>query len=206
MIELNRVVEHQSELSSYRATRNEERAVQLELLIESTKPAMPWLSWHTLVATPFRYAPPHQEARFRPPYGKNVFYASKQVETALYEHAYHFMKQRAHLNYASETGYRTLFAVNANDTHAVTLDAVQHAAILHQQDYAASHAYIEQHPTTSFILYPSCRDPEQRQNAAILDINHLAKDLNHETSIRFFYDNSLKRLTWIDYSVYITRP
>lgn len=204
MIELTRIVEHQASLSSYRATQNEELAVQLELLIEATKPKNSYSNWHPLIATPFRYTPPHPQARFRPPYGKNVFYGSLIEETALYEHAFHFMKQRIHLNMGTETGVRTLFFVDADDKDAFHLSQHQYASsILDKNDYSSSHQFITENQHLSFILYPSCRDPKQRNNAAILDIHHLEKNPKWETAIKFFYDNSLQQITWIDYQLQI---
>lgn len=202
MIELVRVVEHQATLSSYRATQNEERAVQLELLIESTKPKNHYTNWHTLIATPFRYNPPHPEARFRPPYGKNVFYSSLCEETALYEHAFHFMKQRMHLNSSAETGTRTIFFVEANDKDSVNINNdSQLLSIMDKNNYLASHQFVLSNPHATFILYPSCRDPQQRNNAAVLDINCLEKNIKWEATIHFFYDNKKRRINWMDYSL-----
>jgi hypothetical protein len=198
VIEIIRIVEHQASLSSYRATRNEDRAVQLELLIELTKPKNIFTEWHPLIATPFRYNPPHPIARFRPRFGRNIFYASLETETALYEHAYHFMRQRMHLAVNTETGIRTLFSVDADKTSAVKIEI---ETLTSKQDYSASHDWIEKNPQISFILYPSCRDPLKRMNAAVLEIEHLGKDIKRESAIKFFYDNQQQKLTWIDYSL-----
>jgi hypothetical protein len=204
LIELVRIVEHQATLSSYRATQNEERAIQLELLIEITKPKNLYSEWHPLIATPFRYSPPHPHARFRPSYGKNIFYGSLIEETALYEHAFHFMKQRMHLSIEADVGMRTLFFVNANDKHSVHIkNDINFRKIIDKNNYAASHQYIKSNPKASFILYPSCRDPKQRNNAAVLDIHHLEKNPTWESSIKFFYDNKKQKMTWIDYPLHI---
>ncbi|OAI45640.1 hypothetical protein AYO45_06665 [Gammaproteobacteria bacterium SCGC AG-212-F23] len=204
MIELIRIVEDQARLSSYRATQNEERAIQLELMIEKTKPKNFHLDWHTLIATPFRYNPPHPSARFRPPFGKNVFYASCAEETALYEHAFHFMRERIHLDIQTETGIRTLFSVAADHSQAID---IRHNSkckkIINKIDYSASYEFIKTNPNITFIFYPSCRDPHHRDNAAIFDIKHLEKTLKKESSIKFFYDNPSKKLTWIDYHLHI---
>lgn len=204
MIELVRIVEYQATLSSYRATQNEERAVQLEVLIETTKPRNLYTEWHPLIATPFRYNPPHPEARFRLPYGKNVFYSSLLEETALYEHGFHFMKERMHLNIETETGMRTIFFVDADDKSSIHIkNQINYLDIIHKNNYSASHQFIASHPRATFIFYPSCRDPEQRDNVAVLNINHLAKAPKWESSIKFFYDNALKQITWLDYQLHI---
>lgn len=204
MIEVARIVEHQVSLSSYRATQNEERAVELELLIESTKPAMSHLEWHPLIMTPFRYPPPHPQGRFRPAYGKNVFYGSLTEETALYEQSYYLIKQRAHLAIETETGVRTIFFAEVDDSSAT--DIRNHSnlsALLDKHNYSASHQFVETNPDLSLILYPSCRDPKMRNNVAILDINLLGKNPKWESSIKFFYDNRLQQITWLDHKLHV---
>jgi hypothetical protein len=207
VIELVRIVENQSTLSSYRATQNEERAVQLELLIEMTKPSNKYQMWHPLIATPFRYNPPHPQARFRPPYGKNVFYGALLEETALYEHAFHFMKQRLHLKIKTDTGIRTIFFVDADDTNATHIkNHPDCAKIVDKNDYTASQQFITANKETTFIVYPSCRDPKQRDNAAVFNIAHLAKNPKWESTIKFFYDNQLQQVSWLDYNFHIQWP
>lgn len=204
MIELVRIVECQSTLSSYRATQNEERALQLELLIEMTKPKNRYTGWHPLVATPFRYNPPHPEARFRPVYGKNVFYGALIEETALYEHAFHFIKERLHLKIKTDVGVRTIFFVEANETNAIRIkNHADCSAITDKNNYSTSHQYISSNPNTTFIIYPSCRDPQRRENAAVLDINHLAKNPKWESTIKYFYDNQTQQINWLDYNLHI---
>jgi hypothetical protein len=204
LIKLTRIIEHQAVLSSYRATQNEARALQLELLIETTKPKNLYAEWHPLIATPFRYTPPHPHARFRPAYGKNVFYGSFVEETALYEHAYHFIKERKHLKIKSDSGIRTIFFVSADENNAILLkNDMNCSRIMDKNDYSASHQFITSNPKAHFIIYPSCRDPKQRDNAAILDITCLDKKLTSESSIKFFYDNQKQQLTWIDYPLHI---
>ncbi len=204
MIELVRIVEHQAALYSYRATQNEEVALQLELLIEMTKPKNLYTAWHPLIATPFRYQPPHSEARFRPPYGKNVFYGSFIEETALYEHAFHFMKQRIHLKIKIDAGVRTIFIVEADDNNAIKIkNNPNYIELMNKNDYLPSHQFILTHPTETFIIYPSSRDPEKRNNAAILDIERLDKNPKWESSIKFFYDNHSQQISWLDYNIHI---
>lgn len=204
MIELVRIIQDQTILYGYRATQHADRAEQLELMIETTKPKRLYAEWHPLIATPFKHSPPLPHARFRPPYGKNIFYGSLIEETALYEHAFHFMKERKHLDVATETGTRTIFFVNAKDDGSVHIrEEGSFLAIMDKNDYSASHQFITDKPAVTCIIYPSCRDPEHRDNVAILDIKHLEKYPTWETSIKFFYDNRLKQITWVDYKFHV---
>jgi hypothetical protein len=204
VIELIRVIEDQTALYSYRVTQDEKQALQLESLLEYTKPKAISAQWHRLIATPFRYTPPLKNGRFRHPFGKNVFYGSVAEETSLYEHAYHFMKERIHLTVPQETGSRTIFVVNANNASAIHITQDKNSkTIMDRKNYTASHEFISNHPQIHFILYPSCRDPKARDNAAILDIHLLGKNPHWESSIKFFYDNRQKIITWLDYQLSI---
>lgn len=199
-MEIMRIIECQTSLYGYRATKNEARAIQLELAIDSTKPKNQHDEWDILISTPYRYSPPHREGRFRPPYGKNVFYGSAHVQTCFYEHAYHYMKERLHLEMEPETDSRTLFSVQANDKNSINLRNYDVCSeIMHKIDYEASYKFIENNPDVSFIIYPSCRDPERRDNAAILDINLIAKNPSYQMRAGFYYDNKKKMIKWIDY-------
>jgi hypothetical protein len=201
VIELVRVIEDQTVLYSYHVTQDEKLAGQLEALLELTKPKDHYAQWHRLIATPFRYNPPLRNARFRQTYGKNVFYGSSTEETSLYEHAYHFMKERIHLKITPETGSRTIFVVDANDKNSIHI--MNDNIIMNRNDYTASQDFIIKNPQAHFIIYPSCRDPQHRNNAAILDIHCLAKNPKWEAAIKFFYDNTKKEINWLDYQLHI---
>lgn len=208
MIEVHRVVENQAQLTSYKATQDKEKAIQLEILIDLTKPPMRQSGWDELIATPFRYdlpVMPKFQARFRPPYfSKNVFYSSHVLETALYEYSYHMMRQRVHLQVGkrrvkNETGTRTGFSADADDSLAIRIHSFPNAkVILNKSDYSASHAYVQSNPNVDFIVYPSVRDPQHRDNMAIMNISHLSRRLRSERQLNFFYDYRKKTVTWID--------
>jgi hypothetical protein len=214
VIEVHRVVEDQARLTSYRATQDAEKAIQLEILIDLTKPPMRQPEWHDLIATPFRYdlpVLPRFQARFRPPYFlKNVFYASAFLDTALYEHSFHMMRQRIHLQVGkrrikNETGIRTGFSVDADNSSAVRLHKLPEASkILDKTDYSASHAYVHANPQEDFIVYPSVRDPQHRDNMAIMRIDRLSQQLKTECQLNFFYDYRKKLVTWIDLQLAIS--
>ena len=205
MTELFRIVEDQAKLSSYRATQNEDEAVQLELAIELTKPKNRYHEWHDLIATPFRYSPPHRASRFRATYSRNVFYGSLFIQTSYYEYTYHFMYERRHLKISTETGKRTLFSARVDVTNACYIH--QHIdldKLIHKHDYSHSHQFIETNPHVGMIIYPSCRDPRRGDNAAVLDINLLDKKINHETSTKFFYDNDKQEIFWMDAGLHVS--
>lgn len=201
MIELTRIVDKKN-LYAYRATKNQDLAVQLEQLIRATTPKNNFPQWHPFISDSFIYNPPHPEARFRPPFGKNIFYGSLIEETALYEHAFHFMKQRVHLNITVENGDRTIFFVDADNKSSVNIKNDRNFTnIMDKKNYSASHQFISSNPSVTFIEYPSVRDPQQRENVAILDISCLSKNPKWSSSIKYFYDNTKKQITWIDYQL-----
>ena len=114
------------------------------------------------------------------------------------------MKQRIHLNLNTETGIRTIFFVDSNNNQAIDIrENTNISTIINKKDYVASHQYMISNPDISFIIYPSCRDPKQRDNAAILNILHLEKNPKWESAIKFFYDNTQKKITWLDYQLHI---
>lgn len=199
MIDVIRIVEHQANLSSYRAAQDAERAVHLELLIEFTKPKNKFAEWDDLIATPFRYSPPFKNARFRPPFSaRNVFYGALDKDTAFHEYTFHFMQERLHLDVPPEIGQRTLFIVEAHDEKAIDIRTHPDCEkIMDKNEYSYSHQFIEKHLDISFLKYPSCRDPLHRDNAAIFDIQHLEKKVKTQISIKYFYDYKKQHINWI---------
>lgn len=208
MIEVFRVVEDQAHVYGFKATGDQEEAVQLETLIDLTKPKLEFSEWDVLIATQFRYALPvgvDYAARFRPPYfSKNVFYSSEFLETALYEYGYHLMRQRVHLfqkkkKKETETGSRTGFSVHLD--HSGYADVGQQSnstAILSKNDYSASHDFIKANKDIEVVKYSSVRDPSARPNYAVFTIQRLEKEINRHESLEFFYDYKKKELYWIN--------
>lgn len=72
-------------------------------------------------------------------------------------------------------------------------------AILTCAEYASQN-FVTVNPEVTLIMYPSCRDPKQRDNAAVLTIERLSKNPNWESTIRYFYDNQQQSISWIDYT------
>ena len=105
------------------------------------------------------------------------------------------MKERMHLPIHSQTGTRTLFFVDADNTNSLDIkNNNNYASMINKNDYSASHDFINSNQHVTFILYPSCRDPHQRGNAAILKIDHLVKNPKWESAINFFYDNAQQQI------------
>jgi len=203
LIEACRIVESQSRLYAEQATSSYEKALYLESILEDTKPKLPAKGWRPLIATPFRYPvpiTPGYQARFRPPFfAKNVLYASRELRTTLYEHAYHFLRERIHLNGIRETGLRTAFTLFITSPRVT--DLRKHKAlpkIMDRRDYAASHAFIQTHPDSKVILYPSCRDPRHGDNFAVLDIHCLARHIGKQETLSFYFEPDSSSLVWME--------
>lgn len=192
-MELFRIIKNQGIVNyNYSSTQNKKQAEQVSLMITKAKPSVSYHPWHPYISASFKLKRPHPSARFRPPLGRHVFYGSSTEITALYEQAYFIMKDRVILQQGDNADTRTIFSVDADNKNAVHITDPH---ILDKNNYAASQQYITSN-AHSFITYPSCRDPQHRINAAILDINHLAKTPNWESPIQFFYDDNLQQITW----------
>jgi hypothetical protein len=208
LIEVCRIVESQSRLYAENATSTYEKALYIESVLEETKPKLTAQGWHPLLATPFRYPLPVlsiYQARFRPPFFlKNVLYASLELRTALYEHAYHYLRERVHLKCVRETGQRTIFSLYITSSRIV--DLRKHSDILKimdRHDYAASHAFIEANPKVHILRYPSCRDPRAGDNFAVFDIHCLAKHIGMQQALSFYFEPSGRFILWMDYGLRI---
>lgn len=206
MTEAWRVVENQANLYGFRAASNAEKALYLEDIIESTKPAPLTTGWDKLIAAPFRYPLPvpfDRQARFRPPFSsRNVLYCSKELLTALYEHAFHYLRERIHLKGLRETGQRTAFCLFIDSKSITDIRRRRDVkALTARGDYNASHAFIQRNPEVRVIAYPSCRDPKRGLNFAALEISALGKTTGERRAISFYFDQSAASILWTDYDL-----
>lgn len=195
MIEAFRISETNSSAWPTRATGDPELAEALDALIERTKPPPPLEGWDPLIAAPFRYTLPvaqTHEARFRPPFsGRNVLYCSKGPETAAYEAAFHFMKQRRHIPGLMATEERILFSLTIVAKSVLDIRRRPDIkAIMSRTDYSASHSFIAKHDTVTVVLYPSCRDPKRRENFAVRDLESLGKKVKDQQNLTLFFDQA----------------
>lgn len=171
----------------------------LEDFVEQSKPQYPdHQGYHHLIQTPFRYSlpvPAQFAARFRPPhYSRNVFYASKDRHTSLYETSYYFLRERHHLTGLSQTPQpKTLFSAGINVAGATNLASHPDLkSLIARTDYSASHRYIEDHPDVTVLLYPSCRCPQAGQNAAVFAIAEMAPQPMSLDQVTFVYESAQK--------------
>jgi len=97
--DLIRVVESQEQIATSQLVDNLEEQIQLEELLEQSKPRYPkhvtgrvdelTATLHYLLSTPFRYPPLIHGARFCSRFEASLFYASKELTTAFSETAFY---------------------------------------------------------------------------------------------------------------------
>lgn len=195
---LNRIVELQAHTIVRKLTDNQAEYEFIENLIESQKPTPIDSDHHYLIKTPFRYplpVPPIYASRFKPPfYHRNYFYGAQFYHTSAYEYAYHWLRQRVHIkNLSQQSQARTHFQVTFKDDHAVNLkEHTRHKKIMDRHDYGPSHQFVQSNPNVNSILYPSCRDPQQRTCVVTFKIETLGKTPLEERTLHFIYQTSQK--------------
>lgn len=204
MISAWRVVENQAGLYGFRAAAGAPKALYLEAIIEATKPAPLTDGWDKLIAAPFRYPLPvpfSRQARFRPAFfSRNVLYCSKELSTALYEHAFHFLRERIHLKGIRETGQRNAFCLGVEPKAVTDLRSRRDLkALTSRDDHTASHAYMREHPKVRVVAYPSCRDPKRGLNYAALDITALSRAVGDQRTLSFYFDQTDASILWMDF-------
>ena len=214
MIEVFRLVENQARIYGFKATLDEEEAIQLEAMLEQSKPKINFEDWEELIGTPFRYdlpVPERYQSRFCAPFSRrNVFYCSEKEMTTVFEYSYHFMRQRIHLQAGkkrktNETGVRTLFSVDLEEMpHADATVALGAHQIHSRVDYSESHRFAELNKNFDVIKYTSARDVNHGINYAVFKIDRLGKKPKSERQFNYFYDYSKKTIYWIDQSVTIS--
>jgi len=210
--EAYRVVQHQSAATfAAKATSSTQKAAYLDAALEATKPPNPAPEWHELLAAPFRYplpVDPHFAARFRPPRStRNVLYAAELLDTAVYEWAFHFMRQRIHITGMRDIGIRTAFSLTVvhEDIRSVT-GTTDEPALTDRDDYSASHAYIRKHPEIVVLRYPSCRDAMRRPNLAVFSLDALAREIGAEKNLMFLFEQAAAEVRIQEYGLVIRWP
>ncbi|MHB2025954.1 MAG: hypothetical protein ACYCPQ_04880 [Elusimicrobiota bacterium] len=67
-----------------------------------------------------------------------------------------------------------------------------------RRNYSASHADILENPNIKAVQYPSCRDPKNRPNFAILEIASLDKQIDEERVMSFYFDPPQRLIRWLE--------
>jgi hypothetical protein len=211
LIEVFRIVEDQSGSYALEATGNSAGlAKQLEILFQKpTEVARKkLLAWHKLIRAPFLYPLPvglQYQARFKPPMSnRNIFYGAAEEETAFYEFAHHFVKERIHLT-SAEACNRTCFSAELDSKNQVRVHSHPNISqIMDPFDYAPSHSYIIQNSKIDLICYPSCRDINARDCYAVLNINHLGYHPKSTKNLTVNWDATKKILTCMELNLNIS--
>jgi hypothetical protein len=172
-----------------------EEAIELNIAIEKTKPLLDedHESWHELINTPFRYPLPVGAdfgARFKPPMStNNVFYCSKEKNTAYSESAHHALEERLHLNdKEDEVIPKTCFGIiinNFENFYSVKTDDPE-IKIIMGNDYKKSYEISTIEADKDGFIYPSARI-KNGTNFAIKNINSLGKDVINQDDCYFKY-------------------
>ncbi|MFT3813656.1 MAG: RES family NAD+ phosphorylase [Acidovorax sp.] len=166
-----RGVEAQHVVSTMRLVDTTAEQDLLEQLLEGSKPALPAAARprHYLLATPFRYRPPHA-SRFRPPHAPGQWYGAESVFAACAEVAYwrhRFILESAGLLEQALLTEHTFFQAVV-DGRAIDLLAppwsTARALWTHGSDYTATHAVAAaaQEQGVQWLAYESVRAPGLR--------------------------------------------
>lgn len=149
----------------------------LEALIDGVKPPVPGdvRGLHDLLSTPFRHPPLRNGSRFGTRLQRGIFYASREVPTALAEVAYYRFVFRAGTEAALglvQTEH-TAFRVSLDTRHGVDLTRPPFDAharhLASPTDYVATQALgsAMREDGIALALFTSARDPERGTNVAV---------------------------------------
>ena len=185
-----RAVEAQHRVSTLKLVDTLAEQLQLELLLEASKPALPRKSAarHYLLVTPFRYAAPLPAgSRFRGLADPGVFYGADERRTACAELGYwrwRFLQDSPALSRLDAVPH-TLFHVGAAGL-AIDLAAPPFAGDaarwMSPDDYSAYQALAitARAAKIEVIRYRSVRDPQSGACAAVLVSSALARQPDEE--------------------------
>jgi hypothetical protein len=182
-----RLVEAQHQISTLKIVDTLEEQALLERLLDESKPTLPpeCAGLDYLLATPFRYGAiyPHGSRFRRAGRTLGVFYASREVETALAEMAFYrllFFADSPETPFPSNAAEYTAFAAAIETAAAVDLTrppldrdrAVWTDPLHYEPCQALADAARDAH--CQAILYESVRDPGHGRNIALLSATAFA--------------------------------
>lgn len=175
-----RLVEAQHRVSTMKLVDTLAEQSLLESLLDATKPQVPpdCRHLHYLLATPFRYGAPYPSgSRFRRAgLTPGVFYASKSVDTAVAEMAFHrlvFFADSPATPWPSDAGDCTAFSARFRTSAGLDLAAppfdAERPRWTHPTDYEPCQAFAEtaRAAGADVLRYASARDP-RGVNVALL--------------------------------------
>jgi hypothetical protein len=167
-----RIVEAQHRVSTMKLVDTLAEQSALESLLDATKPPVPpdCASLDYLLSTPFRYNAPYPSgSRFRRAgLTAGVFYASREIETAVAEMACHrllFYADAPAVPWPARAGDYTAFSIRYRTAGGIDLSAApfdaERARWTHPTDYAPSQALADaaRAAGVDVVRYPSSRQP-----------------------------------------------
>lgn len=175
---IHRLVESQEQVATNALVDTLAEQALLEELLERSKPPQPDGSrrLHYLLATPFRYPPLPWGSRFGSRFEPALFYAARQVDTALAEGAFYrfvFWTGMATPPPAPLQTRHTVFAAEIDTARGLALHAppfdAHEAVLTDKREYAPTQALGSALRVSGIeaIEYRSARDPARGLNVAL---------------------------------------
>lgn len=188
--EVFRLVESQEKAATMALVDSLEEQFRLEELIEQTKPIIEENKQrHYLIQTPFRYPPLKHGSRFGSRFQPAIFYAGKNLPSALCESAYYsfYFISRMMVPYKKPIlNHKTSFRVQIEDTQHIDLCQVAEkqfqSKLTHKSNYQFSQSIgqkMREGGVASFSYY-SARCCEAI-NIGVFDINAIIGEPNNFT-------------------------
>ena len=183
-----RIVEAQHRISTLKLTDTLEEQALLETVLEHSKPPLPpeCADLDYLLAAPFRYGAEYPKgSRFRRSgHTSGVFYCSRNSETAIAETSFHrllFYAESPSVRPPQQAAEYTAFAAQLATESAIDLAQppfdIDAAKWMSPDEYSACQelADIARQALVDVIAYASVRDPQHRQNLAVLHCRAFAR-------------------------------
>jgi len=178
-----RIVESQEQVATMGLVDSLEEQLLLEQMIEETKPKDENKDIHYLLSTPFRYPPLEWGSRFGSKTEASLFFGSKSITTLMCEAAYYRFVFWMGMSTPPSSKLRTQHTVLLIDYKSkygaqLQLDPfVQYKSVLiDPNNYKATQKLGNAMRVFGIkaFEYISARDPEERVNVALFDIEALA--------------------------------
>ena len=176
-----RVVEDQYRASTRKIVDTKDDQELLEDILEESKPFVPHgaENLHYLLQTPFRYSSPYPiGSRFRRAGStEGVFYAAKEIRTALAELCYYrlrFFQESPDTPFPCEQERLTVFSINYHSNFSINLTqppfVKDEKTWMHPSNYETTQAFADsaREAGIEVICYKSVRDLNNGLNIALL--------------------------------------